>query len=76
MAGRSDGITVKVSTMPQVTVRTTFNDCEESLTEYLCDWPDCPNVAVHIVGFVRELRIRTAMCDEHAAHWASPPKGL
>ena len=53
--------------MPQVTVRTNANGREESVSEYLCDWPDCPEVAVHVVGIVRELRIHTAMCAEHAA---------
>ena len=52
--------------MPQVTIRTVINDREETLSEYICDWPDCPNVAVQVVGVVRELRIRTAMCAEHA----------
>ena len=53
--------------MPQVTVRTTFNGQEEEISEYMCDWPDCPAVAVHVVAFVRELRLRSAMCAEHAA---------
>ena len=53
--------------MPQFTLRTTVNDREESISEYICDWPDCPNVATHVVGVVRELRLRSAMCDDHAA---------
>jgi hypothetical protein len=56
--------------MPQITIRSGELDetgCKETLTEYLCDWPDCPNVAVHVVGIVRELRLISVMCDEHAA---------
>jgi hypothetical protein len=53
--------------MPQVTIRTTFDDREEILSEYLCDWPDCPNFAVEVLGVVRELRMRAAVCAEHAA---------
>ncbi len=53
--------------MPQVTIRTVINGREESLSEYLCDWRDCPNVAVEVVGVVRELRLRAAVCAEHAA---------
>jgi hypothetical protein len=40
---------------------------EEILTEYLCDWPSCPNVAAHVVGVIREIRAWAAVCDEHAA---------
>ena len=58
--------------MPQVTIRTVVNDREETLSEYICDWPDCPNVAVYVVGVVRELRIRAAMCAEHAARLMNP----
>ena len=39
---------------------------EEVLSEYLCDWPDCPNVAEHLLGFARELRQVAAICREHA----------
>jgi hypothetical protein len=52
--------------MPQVTLRSeTADGKEEKLTEYLCDMPDCPNVAEHVLGFVRELRILTAVCAPH-----------
>jgi hypothetical protein len=57
--------------MPQVTIRTVVNGKEETLSEYLCDWPDCPHVAVEVVGVVRELRIRAAMCAEHAARFSN-----
>jgi hypothetical protein len=56
--------------MPQVIIKSGERDQtghEEILTEYLCDWPDCPNVAVHVIGIIRELRQMSAMCDEHAA---------
>ena len=53
--------------VPQVTIRTTIDGREETLTEYLCDWSDCPNVAVEVLGVVRELKMRAAVCAEHAA---------
>jgi len=53
--------------MPQVTIRTTVNGREEAVSKYLCDWPDCPNVATELIGVVRDLRLRSAMCAEHAA---------
>jgi hypothetical protein len=40
---------------------------ETVLTEYLCDWPGCANVAEHVLGAVRELGIVSAVCREHAA---------
>jgi hypothetical protein len=43
---------------------------EETLSEYMCDWPDCPNVAVEVVGGLRELRVRVAMCAEHVSRLA------
>jgi hypothetical protein len=52
--------------MPQVTIKTVVNGREETLSEYICDWPDCPNVAVRVLGAVRGLNICTAMCAEHA----------
>jgi hypothetical protein len=50
-----------VSKVPQVTLRTTVDGREETLSEYICDWPDCPNGAVKVVGFVAELRIRVVL---------------
>ena len=55
--------------MPGVRIRTGMIDAtghEEVLSEYLCDWPDCPNVAEHVVGVVRELGAAVVMCDQHA----------
>lgn len=57
--------------MPQVTIRTVVDGREEILSEYLCDWPDCANVAVQVVGVVRALRLRAVLCAEHAARHAS-----
>ena len=54
--------------MPQVTIRTGTKSpegFEERLTEYLCDHPDCPNVATHLLGVLVELRIMVMVCDEH-----------
>jgi hypothetical protein len=45
----------------------TVNGQEETISEYLCDWPDCANVAVHIIGVIRELRASAVVCAEHAA---------
>jgi hypothetical protein len=56
--------------MPLVTIKTIVDGREENLSEYLCDWPDCPNVAVEVVGGLRELRMRVAMCAEHASRLA------
>jgi hypothetical protein len=39
---------------------------EEELTEYLCDWSGCANVAVHVLGCVKELVLPLALCVEHA----------
>jgi hypothetical protein len=56
--------------MPQVTIRTNFDGREETISEYICDWPNCPNVAVELLGVVRELRLVAAVCEEHAAEIA------
>jgi hypothetical protein len=53
--------------MPQVTIRATIDGREETLSEYLCDWSDCPNIAVEVLGAVRELSVHAAVCAEHAA---------
>jgi hypothetical protein len=58
--------------MPRVTIRTVIDGREESLSEYVCDWPDCPNVAVVVVSVVREQGICVAMCAEHAARRQKP----
>jgi hypothetical protein len=55
--------------VPQVTLRTTVNGCEESISEFICDWKDCPNVAVEVVAVIRELRQASMMCSEHAARF-------
>ena len=52
--------------MPQVTLRAVVDGREETITEYLCDWPGCANVAVTSLGVVRDLCMRAAVCDEHA----------
>ena len=57
--------------MPQITIRTDIDGREETISEYICDWPDCPQVAVHVVGVVAALRVRAAMCAEHAARFAN-----
>jgi len=58
--------------MPSVTLRAIGPDSkEETLTEYICDWPDCPNVAEHVIGVIVELRAYSAVCKKHAAMIAS-----
>jgi hypothetical protein len=55
--------------MPQVTIKTGLkaeDGTEEALTEYLCDWPDCPNVATDVLGCAKEIGISSAVCREHA----------
>ncbi|MGH9253891.1 MAG: hypothetical protein ACRD3C_04895 [Vicinamibacterales bacterium] len=54
--------------MPRVTLRAaeTAEEKEDTVTEYICDWPDCPNVAEHVLGVLRELRAFAAVCPEHA----------
>jgi hypothetical protein len=61
--------------MPRVTIRTGIlaaDGREEQVSEYLCDWPDCPNIATEVVGCVRELGLSTVMCREHAATNRTP----
>ena len=52
--------------MPRVTLRIEAADDQAStLTEYICDMPNCPNVAEHVIGVVRELRAFVAVCSAH-----------
>jgi hypothetical protein len=54
--------------MPIVTIRTGFrapDGQEETLTQYICDWPGCANQAVHVLGSIRELRALAVVCEEH-----------
>jgi hypothetical protein len=55
--------------MPPVTIKTGIAGAdgrEEELTEYLCDWPGCSNVAEQVLGCVKELGLPLAVCEEHA----------
>lgn len=64
--------------MPHVTVKsgvTSPDGNEDKLTEYLCDWPGCPNIANHVVGRVREIGAAVVLCDEHAPK-LEPPSAL
>jgi hypothetical protein len=57
-------------TMSRVTIKTGLLDPdgrEEELTEYLCDYPDCPNIATNVLGCLVELRLMAAVCDLHAS---------
>ena len=54
--------------MPLVKINTGFtteDGTEEILSEYLCDWPGCANVAVHPLGIIREIRAFAVVCEEH-----------
>ncbi len=54
--------------MPLVTIKTGFptpDGGEEVLTEYLCDWPGCPNVAVRSLGCIPDIRAMAVVCEEH-----------
>ena len=54
--------------MSLVTIKTGITGTdgrEEVLTEYLCDWPDCPNVAVHVIGVVKDIRAAVVFCGHH-----------
>lgn len=55
--------------MGQITIKTglkTPDGREEELREYICDYPGCPNFATRVLGSLRELRLMTAVCEEHA----------
>lgn len=57
--------------MPQITIKTgltTPDGHEEQITEYICDYPGCPNIATQILGCLVELRLMAAVCDTHAAN--------
>ena len=53
--------------MPQATLRINVDGREETLSEYVCDWPDCPNAGVHFFVVSAALRLRALVCHEHAA---------
>lgn len=52
--------------MPYITVKTEIDGQEDSISEYMCDWADCPNIAVEVIGVSRSLRMRAVVCAEHA----------
>ena len=57
-----------VTVVPIVSIKTGFaapDGSEETLTEYLCDWPGCANRADHWLGGNPEIRVMAAVCDEH-----------
>jgi hypothetical protein len=56
------------SQVPRVTIRTGFvaaDGSEEVLSEYLCDWPGCPNTAVYPLGCIAEIRAMVMVCEKH-----------
>jgi len=62
--------------MPRVTLRApeSADGNEDTISEHICDVPDCPNVAVHVVGVVRELGTFVAVCANHARTLAERSK--
>ena len=53
-----------------MTIKTGFMDsdgCEEELMEYICDYPNCPNIATQVLGYLRGLRLVTVVCDVHGS---------
>jgi hypothetical protein len=59
----------KAAYMPQVTIKTGItgpDGREEELSEYLCDWPGCPNIAAYVLGCVKELGLAVVVCPQHA----------
>ena len=52
--------------MPQATLRINVDGREETVSEYICDWPDCPAVGTYMFA-VPGLRLRAVVCAEHAA---------
>ena len=56
--------------MSRITIKTgltTPDGSEEELTEYLCDYPGCPNFATRVLGCLVELRLMAAVCEMHAS---------
>jgi hypothetical protein len=54
--------------VPRVTIKsglTSPEGQEDCMTEYLCDWPDCPNIATEVLGCSKELGISSAVCKKH-----------
>jgi hypothetical protein len=61
--------------MPRVIIATGFtaeDGREEILSEYECDVQNCPNHAVQLMGFARELGGGFAVFAEHAAALSRP----
>lgn len=55
-------------TVPRISITTGVCNADgrqETLTEYMCDAPGCPNVAVEVLGAARGLGVFFAVCEEH-----------
>jgi hypothetical protein len=56
--------------MPFVTIKSGFlkpDGAEEVLREYVCDWPNCPNIGLYPLGVITEIRAFAVVCEEHKA---------
>jgi hypothetical protein len=58
-----------IRSVPQVTLRTIVNGREEAISEYACDWPDCPH-AGRYAFVLPSLSARAVVCAEHAVRIA------
>ena len=61
-----------VLTVPRIAIKTGLvgsDGREEVLTEYMCDFPGCPNIASEVLGCVPQLGLVSVVCHEHV-----PPK--
>jgi hypothetical protein len=57
-----------IGTVPRITIKSGVvgaDGREEQLAEYLCDVPDCPNIATHVLGCVPHLGLFSVVCREH-----------
>jgi len=62
--------------MPRVTIKSGLfapDGREEELIDYLCDWPDCPNIATHVLGCIREFGLSAVVCDHHVTGGVGRP---
>jgi hypothetical protein len=62
-----NGLCLFPGKMPLITIKSGFpgpDGTEETLTQYVCDWPGCPNQGKHWLG-IAELRVMALLCDEH-----------
>lgn len=55
--------------MPRIVIKTGMvnpDGRDEELAEYVCDFPGCHNIAIHVRGCVPQLGLFSVVCHEHA----------